>query len=80
MLDKKTYLAMKREIKCVCRKNLKELCEIMEFNDFEKNLLFKFYDGDTVQKICMDLCISAMTYNRYMHKILSKIYNYKNTH
>ena len=52
----------------------------MELNDFERKLLFKFYDGDMVDKICLDLCISNPTYTKCMKILFSKINDYKNTH
>mgnify|MGYP001622898724 FL=1 len=80
MIDKSTYIQMKRDIKCVCRKDLLDLCDKMELTQLERNMLFRFYDGDMVQSICMDMCISPTTYTKYMKRILSKIYYYKNTH
>lgn len=79
MIDKKTYLEMKRYIKCISRKNIVDICDEIELTQFERNLLLRFYDGDMVQAISMDLCISPSTFTKYLKKILSKIYHYKNT-
>lgn len=80
MIDKKTYLQMKKDLKCLCRRDLSELCDEMELNDFEKKLLLKFYNGDKVPKICMDLCISQGMFTIYLKTVFSKIHHYKNTH
>lgn len=80
MLDKKTYLSLKKDIRCCCRNNIKQLCDDMELNDFERKLLCKFYDGDMVDKVCLELCISKPTYTKCMKILFSKIYDYKNTH
>lgn len=79
MIDKSTYIQMKRDIKCLCRKDLLDLCDEMELTQIERNLLLRFYDGDMVQSVCMDMCISRPTYTKYMKTLLSKIYYYKNT-
>lgn len=79
MLDKKTYLSMKRDIKCMCRNHVKNLCENMELDEFEKKILMNFYNGEKVQKTCMGLGISQPTYTTCMKIILSKINDYKNT-
>lgn len=79
MLDKKEYLQMKRDIKCLCRKNLIKLCDDMELNETERTMLIDFYDGQMIQYTCMNLCITAPTYNKYMRTLFCKIKDYKNT-
>lgn len=79
MLDKKTYLSMKRYIKCMCRSHVKTLCENMELDDFEKSLVMRFYDGEKVEKTCIDLGISQPTYTVCLKTVMSKINDYKNT-
>ena len=46
MIDKKTYLEMKRYIKCLSRKNIVDICDEIELTQIERNLLLRFYDGD----------------------------------
>ena len=79
MLEKKEYLPMKRDIKCLCRKNLIKLCDDMELNETERTMLIDFYDGQMIQYTCMNLCITAPTYNKYMRTLFCKIKDYKNT-
>lgn len=79
MLNGKTYLDLKREIKCLCRKNVIALCDNMELNDYERDLLMHFYDGKSKVSTCMDLCIGSNTYYNHMKKLFSKINDYKNT-
>ena len=80
MLSREQYLSLKREIRCFCRKHIKDLCCEMELNNFKKELLMRFYDKEKVQKTCMDLGLSQPTYTLNMKILLSKIYDYKNTH
>lgn len=79
MLNKKEYLQLKKDIKCFCRKNVVKLCDEMEISDIERTLLMDYYDGEMVQHTCMELGITAPTYNKYMRVLFSKINDYKNT-
>lgn len=79
MLEKKTYLGLKRDIKSLCRKNVVTMCDDMELNDEERNLLMYFYDGKSKVQTCMDLCIGSTTYSVHMRLLFEKIYNYKKT-
>lgn len=79
MLDKKTYLDLKKEVKCLCRKNVVLLCDEVELNDEERDLLMYFYEGKTRVQTCMDLCISPTYYNNHMKILFAKINDYKNT-
>lgn len=79
MLDKNEYLQMKRDIKCLCRKNLIKLCDDMELNELERTMLIDFYDSQMIQYTCIKLCITAPTYNKYMKTLFCKIKDYKNT-
>lgn len=79
MISREEYLALKREIKFWCRKNITKLCNEMELNDEERKFLMYFYDGKTRVQTCMELCVSATYYNNKMKIIFSKIKDYKNT-
>lgn len=79
MLDKSTYHSVKRQVKCLCRKNVLSLIDEMELTDYERDLLLYFYDGKTRTQTCMELCITEKTYTKDMKILLSKIYDYKNT-
>lgn len=79
MIDKNTYLNLKREIKHLCRKNVIALCDDMGLNEKERELLLCFYDDKTIVQTCMELGISSMYYNRHLKLIFSKINDYKNT-
>lgn len=79
MIDKKTYLDLKKEIKCLCRANVIKLCDDMELNTEEKTLLMYFYDGKTRTRTCYDMCISTTYYRDHMRTLFSKINDYKNT-
>ena len=79
MLDKKTYLDLKKEVKCLCRKNIIILCDEMGLNEEERQLLMYFYDGKTKVQTCMDLCISPTYYHNHMKILFTKINDYKNT-
>lgn len=79
MIDKKLYIQLKKEVRCLCRKNLLKMCEDMELNNFEKDLLLDFYDNKTVVEICMKHNINKNSYIRYLKNIFNKIYDYKNT-
>lgn len=79
MLEKKKYLFLKKEIRCMCRKNVTKLCDDMELNDEERDLLLYFYDGKSKVQTCIDLCVSATYYNNHMKTLFSKINDYKNT-
>ena len=79
MIDKKLYIQLKKEVRCLCRKNLLKMCEDMELNNFEKDLLLDFYDNKTVVEICMKHNINKNSYIRYIKNIFNKIYDYKNT-
>ena len=79
MIDKEKYLALKREIKCLCRANVIKLCDDMELNTEDKELLLAFYDGKTRTRVCYDMSISTTYYRDHMRLLFSKIYDYKNT-
>ena len=79
MIDKKLYIQLKKEVRCLCRKNLLKMCEDMELNNFEKDLLLDFYDNKTVVEICMKHNINKNSYIRYLKNIFNKVYDYKNT-
>ena len=79
MIDKKIYHDLKKEIKSLCRKNVVKLCDDVELNKKERELLLSFYDEDSRTATCIDLGISETYYNKHLKIILSKIYDYKNT-
>ena len=79
MIDKKTYLQLKKEIKCLCRANVIKLANDMELNTEDKELLLSFYDGKTRTRVCYDMSISITYYREHMRILFSKIYDYKNT-
>lgn len=79
MIGREEYLALKREIKCLCRVNVVKLCEDMDLNTEEKELLLSFYDGKTRTKVCYEMSISNTYYNDHMKLLFSKIKDYKNT-
>lgn len=79
MIDKNTYLNLKREIKCLCRKNVLELCDNMNLNQEERNLLLNFYDNKSRVQGSMEVGMSLDTYTTHMKLLFTKIYNYKNT-
>lgn len=79
MLDKTTYLNLKKEVKCLCRKKVITLCDEMELSEEERKLLMYFYDGKTRVQTCMEMCVSPTYYNNHMKILFSKINNYKNT-
>lgn len=79
MIDKKTYLQLKREIKCLCRANVIKLADDMQLNTEEKELLLAFYDGKTRTRVCYDMSISTTYYREHMKLLFSKIHDYKNT-
>lgn len=79
MIDKQTYLQLKREIKCLCRANINKLCDDMEPNTEEREFLISFYEGKTRTRVCYDMSISTTYYREHMKMLFSKIYDYKNT-
>ena len=79
MIDKNTYLNLKKEIKCLCRKNVLALCDEMDLSDEERDLLLYFYDGKSRSRTCIDLCMSSTYYSEHMKILFSKINDYKNT-
>ena len=79
MIDKNTYLQLKREIKYLCRASVIKLADDMELNTEERNLLMSFYEGKTRTRVCYDMSISTTYYREHMKMLFSKIYDYKNT-
>jgi len=79
MIDKKTYLNLKKEVRNLCRQNVIKLCDDMQLNDEEMRLLLSFYDGDSVVSTCMKLSIGTRYYQTHMNTLFNKIYDYKNT-
>lgn len=79
MINKKDYLSLKKEIRCMCRKNVLKLCDDMELTDTERKILIDFYDNETLVSTCIDLNISNHTYNTKIKILFSKIKDYKNT-
>lgn len=79
MIEKKLYLQLKRDIRCLCRPNLIKLCDDMGLNDTERKLLLDFYENKSVTQTSMELHISETTYNKYMKSLFCKINDYKNT-
>lgn len=79
MIDKKTYLALKKEIKGLCRPNVLTLCDNMQLNKEEREMLMYFYDGYSRTYVCMKMSISTKYYRDHMLLIFTKIQDYKNT-
>lgn len=79
MIDKNTYLNLKREIRYMSRNNVLKLCDEMMLNKEERVLLLNFYDNETVIHTCMELSFGSTTYNKKIKSLFTKIYNYKNT-
>lgn len=79
MIDKKTYLTLKKEIKSICRQNVIKLCDDVQLNKEERKLLLSFYDDDSRTSTCMKLCVSENYYKTHLKTIFNKIYDYKNT-
>lgn len=79
MLDKKSYLSLKKEIRFLCRKNVVALCDNMELNEEERVLLMNFYDGKSEIETCMELSVSHKYYLSHMRMLFAKINDYKNT-
>lgn len=79
MINKKLYLQLKRDIKCLCRPNLLKLADEVGLNDFKKSLLIELYEDKTSIDVCIRYNLNKNTYTDCMKKILSKIYDYKNT-
>ena len=79
MINKKLYLQLKRDIKCLCRPNLLKLVDEVGLNDFERSLLIELYEDKTSIDVCIRYNLNKNTYTDCMKKILSKIYDYKNT-
>lgn len=79
MIDKQTYLNLKREIKLVPYTYIVDLYKDMNLDEYERGLLLDFYSGKTVVQVCMERNISAGSYTTHMKKLFTKIYNYKNT-
>lgn len=79
MIDKNTYLNLKKEIRCLSYNNVLELCDNMQLDKYEKQLLIDFYKKKKAIQTCMENGISINTYTNHMKIIFTKIYNYKNT-
>ena len=79
MLDKKSYLDMKKYLKCLCRKNALQLCEDMQLTEYERDLLLSLCDNKSRIQTSMNLSISIGKYTTDMKNLMNKIYNYKNT-
>lgn len=79
MIDKNTYLNLKREIRCLSYNNILELCDNMKLDKEERQLLLDFYKKKKAIQTCMEICISPNTYTNHMKILFTKIYNYKNT-
>ena len=79
MIDKKTYLQLKKEIKCLCHKNALDLCNDMGLSGEDRDLLLSLADNKSKVQTCMELCISYDTYTFHLKQVLTKVYNYKNT-
>lgn len=79
MISKDVYLDTKRWVKCLCRTNLKQMCDNMELTDYERSLIIGYYDGETIVSQCMKLNISKGKYTYDLKTICSKIYDYKST-
>lgn len=80
MVDKHTYLATKKKLKCTCRANGEELAKQMKLSDFETQLLFTIIDDKSSTQACMDLHISKNTYTKLLKILVAKLIQYKNTH
>lgn len=79
MISKDVYLDTKRWVKCLCRTNLKQLCDDMELTEYEKELIMGYYDNKTIINQCMNLNISKGKYTSDLKMICTKINNYKST-
>lgn len=79
MLDTKSYLGMKRQMKCICLKEAENLAKEMKLNEYDKHLLLDLVNNTMSVETCMTLGISNKKYARDLKLLLTKIYNYKNT-
>jgi len=79
MIDKRTYLDLKKEIKHMCRQNVLNICDDVQLNEDERKLLLSYYDDSSRLYTCLKLCISENYYKKHLKIILNKIYDYKNT-
>ena len=79
MINKKEYFDLKKEIKCLCRNNVLTLCDEMNLNEEERNLLLYFYDGKSRIQTCIELTMGTTYYSKHMRILFNKIYDYKNT-
>ena len=79
MIDKKTYLDLKKEVRSMCRVNVIKLCDDIQLNTNERKLLLSFYDDDSRTATCMKLSISEYYYKTHLKMIFTKINDYKNT-
>lgn len=80
MLNKESYLDLKRQLKCICRKDVEDLAKEMKLNDYDKQLLLDISSCKTRMQTCLEMNISESKYRLDAHNLLTKIYNYKNTH
>ena len=79
MIDKETYFNLKSEIRLTPYTSIIKLCEEMNLDDEEQRLLLDFYKGKKVIQICMESAMCPNTFTYRLKKLLTKIYNYKNT-
>ena len=79
MIDKNTYLNLKREIRYLSYNNILELCDNMKLDKEERQLLIDYYKKKKAIQTCMETNISPNTYTNHMKILFTKIYNYKNT-
>lgn len=80
MIDRETYLDLKKHIKCMCYNNVEKMCSDMNLNKEERTLLLNFYNGVTRTKTCFELSISTTYYLTHMRILFSKINDYLKTY
>ncbi len=79
MIDRQTYFNLKREIKLFSYNNIVRLCDEMNLEQNERDLLLDFYKDKTQTQVCMERGMCPTTYSKRMKMLFTKIYNYKNT-
>lgn len=63
---------------CVCESQLRVLIQKAGLLHEEEEILIRHYGTkrDTIENICVDLCISKSTYKRYRRSSIVKLLNY----
>lgn len=75
-MTRQEYVKTKKYIKSLCKNELEDLCEKININEYDKNILLCLNRNDTRISISMEIGSCECKISKDTRRILTKIWNY----